>query len=81
VATLVSPTGSTTSTTPAYIWNKVNASTWYYLWISKVNSDGSLTTIHTKWYTSAQACGGSTCTITPVGVTLTTGNYRWWVQT
>jgi hypothetical protein len=80
-ATLVSPTGSSTNTTPAYTWNKVTEATWYYLWISKVNSNGSLMTIHTKWYTSAEACSGATCTITPVGVTLTSGNYRWWVQT
>jgi len=80
-ATLVSPNGSIVDTTPDYTWNKVNASTWYYLWISKVNDDGSLTTIHTKWYTSAQACGAATCTMTPVGVTLTSGNYRWWIQT
>jgi hypothetical protein len=80
-ATLVSPSGSILDTTPDYTWNQVNTSTWYYLWISKVNSNGSLTTIYTQWYPSAQACSGVTCTITPAGVTLTSGNYRWWVQT
>jgi len=80
-ATLVSPNGSIATTTPAYTWNKVNASTWYYLWVSKVNGDGSLTTIHTKWYDSTVVCGGATCSVTPVGVTLTSGNYRWWIQT
>jgi photosystem II stability/assembly factor-like uncharacterized protein len=80
-ATLVSPNGGILDTTPDYTWNNLNNSTWYYLWISRVNSDGSLTTIHTRWYTSAEACGGTTCTITPVGVTLTSDNYRWWVQT
>ena len=81
MATLVSPNGSIATTTPAYTWNKVNASTWYYLWVSKVNGDGSLTTVHTKWYDSALVCSGATCSITPVGVTLTSGNYRWWIQT
>ena len=80
-ATLVSPNGAITDTTPVYTWNKVNASTWYYLWVSKVNGDGSLTTVHTKWYDSTVVCGGATCSITPVGVTLTSGNYRWWIQT
>jgi len=80
-ATLVSPNGSITDTTPTYTWNKVNASTWYYLWVSRINNDGSLTTVHSKWYESSAACSGATCSITPVGVTLSGGNYRWWIQT
>jgi len=80
-ATLVSPFGSTTNTTPAYTWSQVNDATWYYLWVSSVNDDGSLTTIHTKWYDSSLVCSGITCTITPSGVTLSPGNYRWWIQT
>ena len=80
-ATLVSPNGSIATTTPAYTWNKVNASTWYYLWVSKVNGDGSLTTVHTLWYDSTVVCSGATCSKTPGGVTLTPGNYRWWIQT
>jgi hypothetical protein len=80
-ATLVSPSGGVSDTTPAYSWNQLNDSTWYFLWVSRVNSNGSLTTIHTKWYTSAEACSGATCTITPAGITLTSGNYRWWIQT
>jgi len=80
-ATLVSPTGAIVDTTPDYTWNKVNASTWYYLWVSKVNGDGSLTTVHTKWYDSLVVCSGPTCTVNPAGVTLTSGNYRWWIQT
>jgi hypothetical protein len=80
-ATLVSPSGGVSDTTPAYSWNQLNDSTWYFLWVSRVNSNGSLTTIHTKWYTSAEACSGATCSITPAGITLTSGNYRWWIQT
>ena len=85
-ATLVSPSGNVTSTTPAYTWNAVldsaqgDASTWYYLWVSRVNNDGSFTTIHSKWYESSVVCSGATCSFTPA-VTLTTGNYRWWIQT
>jgi len=69
------------NTTPAYTWNTVNAATWYYLWVSKVNGDGSLTTVHTKWYDASLVCNGGTCSITPAGITLTSGNYRWWIQT
>jgi uncharacterized protein YjiK len=80
-ATLVAPTGSIGTNTPAYSWNAVNGATWYYLWISQVNADGSLTTIHTKWYEATQACSRGSCAITPMGITLNGGNYRWWVQT
>ncbi|HJR79462.1 MAG TPA: hypothetical protein VJ821_05270 [Anaerolineales bacterium] len=79
-ATLISPSGNILSTTPNYTWNKVTVSTWYYLWISRVNGDGSLTTVHTQWYESSVVCGSSTCSITPA-VTLGSGNYRWWIQT
>jgi len=81
VATLVSPSGITINTTPTYTWNTVAGATWYYLWVSKVNDDGSLTTVHTKWYDASLVCTGPTCSITPAGVTLSPGNYRWWIQT
>ena len=80
-ATLVSPNGSIVDTTPTYVWNTASGATWYYLWVSKVNGDGSLTTVHTKWYESTAVCSGATCSITPAGVTLTNGSYRWWIQT
>lgn len=79
-ATLVSPTGSITDTTPNYTWNRVTASTWYYLWVSKVNADGSLTPVYTEWHDASLVCGGATCSFSPA-VTLSTGNYRWWIQT
>lgn len=66
---------------PAYTWNAVSTATWYYLWVSKINDDGSLTTVHTNWYDAASACGSASCSVTPAGVTLNTGNYRWWIQT
>jgi len=81
VATLVSPSGITINTTPTYTWNTVAGATWYYLWVSKVNDDNSLTTVHSKWYESSAVCSGPICSITPAGVTLSTGNYRWWIQT
>lgn len=80
-ATLVSPTGSIGTNTPAYSWNAVNGSTWYYLWISQVNADGSFTTVHTQWYQATEVCSSGNCTVTPMGITLSRGNYRWWIQT
>jgi hypothetical protein len=80
-ASLISPNGATTNTTPTYTWNKVNAATWYYLWVSSVNSDGALTAVHNKWYDSASVCSASTCSVAPVGLTLAGGPYKWWVQT
>jgi hypothetical protein len=80
VASLVSPAGTITDTMPTYTWSKVNAATWYYLWVSEVNTDGSLTTVHTKWYDASLVCSGATCTFSPT-VTLDTGSYRWWIQT
>ncbi|HSL28978.1 MAG TPA: hypothetical protein VK900_07250, partial [Anaerolineales bacterium] len=76
---LIAPTGSIGSTTPTYRWNHVSGSTWYYLWISRVNSDHSLTTMHNQWYESSAVCGGTTCSFAP-SVTLSNGTYRWWVQ-
>jgi hypothetical protein len=80
-ANLTSPTGSIATNTPSYSWNAVSGATWYYLWVSRVNADGSLTTIHTRWYEASQVCSGVTCSLIPVGVTLPAGNYRWWIQT
>ncbi|HET9590697.1 MAG TPA: hypothetical protein VFO91_18050, partial [Anaerolineales bacterium] len=80
-ATLNSPSGSITDTTPTYSWDRVSASAWYYLWVSRVNADDTLTTVYTKWYESPAVCTASTCSVTPPGLTLSSGNYRWWLRT
>jgi hypothetical protein len=74
-ATLVSPNGSITDTTPTYTWNKVTAATWYYLWVN-----GPSGTVIQQWYESSAVCGASTCSATP-SVTLGGGNHQWWIQT
>src|SRR5574341_1036945 len=79
-ATLVSPNGTIYTNKPTYTWNEVFDTTWYYLWVSKVNGDGTLTTVHNKWYDANLVCSGGTCSVTP-DVTLTAGNYRWWIRT
>lgn len=79
-ATLVSPSGLIDDPTPTYTWSNVSGATWYYLWVSKVSGDGSLTTIHTKWYEGSGICSGANCSFTPA-VILGTGNYTWWIRT
>ncbi len=78
-ATLTAPSGSIVTNQPSYSWQAVNSSTWYLLWVT--GSSG--TVVIQTWYTAAQAgCGSGTgtCSVTP-SVTLSAGNYQWWVQT
>jgi hypothetical protein len=75
-ATLVSPSGTTTDTTPTYTWNAVSGATWYRLYVHK---DGS-GNIHDQWYSASSVTSGSTCSVTP-STALDTANHTWWVQT
>jgi hypothetical protein len=79
-ATLVSPSGSISDTTPTYTWNKVSDATNYVFWLGRLNSDNSITPILEQAFASSAVCGASTCSITP-GVTLSGGNFRWWIRT
>ena len=76
-ATLVSPSGTITDSTPAYSWNSVSGSTWYYLWV-----DDSTGTKIKQWYSADQAgcASGGTCSVTSSTV-LADGAGQWWVQT
>jgi hypothetical protein len=77
-ATLVSPSGTITDTTPTYTWNAVSNATWYDLWVN-----GPSGNVIKQWYTAAQAgCAGGTgtCTVTPP-TTLSNGSHTWWIQT
>jgi hypothetical protein len=74
-ATLVSPSGSITDTTPAFTWNKVNAATWYYLWVN-----GPSGNVIKQWYETSAVCGAGTCSVTPA-TTLGGGAHTWWIQT
>jgi hypothetical protein len=77
-ATLVSPLGDIADTTPAYTWNAVSGSTWYYLWV-----DGPGGNVIKQWYTAdAVGCpaGTGTCSITPSTV-LAAGEHDWWIRT
>ena len=76
-ATLISPSGSIETSTPAYSWNSVASSTWYYLWVQ----DSSGVKIQ-QWYTSTQVgcSGGGTCSITPAAA-VADGGANFWIQT
>ena len=75
-ATLVSPSGAITDTTPTYTWNAVSDATWYQLYVN--DSTGNRIQ---KWY-SADACGCAsgtgTCTVTPT--TFLIGAGQWWIR-
>lgn len=75
-ATLVSPTGTITDTTPTYTWNAVSGATWYRLYVR----EGSSGSVHDQWYTASSVTSGSTCLVTPA-TTLNSGGHTWWIQT
>lgn len=73
-ATLIGDDGSYLSHTPTYSWNVVANSTWYYLLLRDTYGNQ-----YSKWFTAAEACSGSTCSVSPT--TLPPGQYSWTVQT
>ncbi len=76
-ATLVSPFGSITETTPRYVWDEVETATWYYLWVNGPSG----VAVHKKWYKTIDVCDGmGRCQLSPA-LNLELGNHTWWVQT
>jgi hypothetical protein len=76
-ASLVSPSGGITDTTPTYTWNAVSNAPWYHLWVN--DSTGNKIN---QWYRATQAgCGSGTgtCSVTPT--TEVRGSGQWWVRT
>jgi hypothetical protein len=77
-ATLVSPSGTISTTTPAYTWNAVSAATDFYLWVN----DATGARVQ-QWYTAVQAgcsSGTGTCSVTPA-TALASGSGAWYIQT
>ncbi len=77
--TLISPSGSITSSTPTYFWNAVPNTVFYQM---KVR-DSSNTVVTNLQFTAIQAgCGNgeAVCNVTP-SVSLSNDNYRWIVKT
>jgi hypothetical protein len=80
-ATLISPSGTITTTTPAYNWNAVAGVTYYQLWVNDSSSSASSKIV--VWITSAAAgcsSGAGTCSYTP-STALASGSATWWIQT
>jgi hypothetical protein len=78
-ATLISPSGTITDSTPTYTWNAVADSTWYYLWVNDSTQERKIL----QWYTAVEAgCGDGTgeCSV-PNETVLADGAARWWIQT
>jgi hypothetical protein len=75
-ATLGAPVGAGADASPAYSWNAVPGSSWYYLWVQP--TDGA--PMIQKWYEAKDVCGATTCTINP-SINLPGGKtFRWWIQ-
>lgn len=75
-ATLVSPSGSITDTTPTYVWNAVSGAEWYYLWVNAPSGNGYIK----QWYDASAVCSGGTCSVTPP-TALASGAHTWWIRT
>jgi len=77
VATLVSPSGSISSTTPTFRWDEVPGALWYHLYVN--DSTGNKIN---QWYRDEEAgCppGTGHCTVSP-SVELALGSGQWWVR-
>jgi hypothetical protein len=78
-AELLWPSGSILAATPAYSWNAVHGSTWYYLWVNDASASPKIR----QWYTAQQAgcaSGTGTCSVSSPAV-LAQGAAQWWIQT
>jgi len=78
-ATLISPSGTTSTLKPTYTWSAVSTATDYLLRVSDSSGDRIY-----QWYTAAAAgcgSGSGTCSVTP-DTTLSSGtSYQWSIQT
>jgi len=74
-ATLTSPTGNITDSTPTYTWEEEGCATWYRLWVN--DSSGK---VFARWYKSADVCSGGICSTMPSTV-LANDNHTWWIRT
>ncbi len=75
-ASLISPSGTISTTTPTYTWNAVTGATWYLLWVE----DRSGAWI-AQWYTAFETgCASGTCSITP-STALAEGVAQWSIET
>lgn len=70
--TLVSPNGRSSETSPTFVWNTAARAAEYYLEIRRHGVE-----VHAQWYAAdATLCPDTTCSITPTGLVLENGRYR-----
>jgi sugar lactone lactonase YvrE len=77
--TLISPSGTVSTNSPAYVWNAVPNASWYYLWVTDAGASPKIV----QWYTAEQAgcvSGMVTCSVSSPAVSAQ-GAAQWWIQT
>ena len=76
--TPLTPSGTLTSWNKTFSWTGLSDATWYLLEVQ--TSAG--TQVFRQWYTSAQTTcsGGTACSVTPTGLSLANGEYKWRVM-
>jgi hypothetical protein len=74
---LISPEGTISQTSPTFTWHPSAGATWYHLWIG----DDASSLVFSKWYTASEVHDMiNECSVTPQGLSLSSGNYTWWVR-
>jgi hypothetical protein len=72
-AVLGQPSGTLTSWDGVFHWTGIGGVDWYVMYVE--TSVG--TPLFEMWYSSADVCTGTTCSVKPAGLTLPDGSYRW----
>jgi hypothetical protein len=75
--TPLTPSGTANNWNYSFTWTGLSNATWYLI---EVQTSGG-TQVFYKWYTSAQTncSGGTACSVTPSGLSLADGDYKWYV--
>lgn len=78
-ATLVSPAGTISASSPAFVWNAVANASYYQLWVDDSTAQAKIK----KWFTAAETgcpTGTGYCSVVSP-LSLSAGAGRWWIQT
>ena len=76
-ASLISPSGVISTSTPTYSWYENSPASWYRLY---VYNDTDSKVVVDQWVAESSVCSGGTCQYNP-GVAVEADNHRWWLQT
>jgi CSLREA domain-containing protein len=76
--TLLTPSGSITTSTPLFRWNPINGSSFYMVWLN----DAAGNIIYQTQYPSGVVCATTPCSVLldVYPGKLWNGNYTWWVK-